>query len=45
LTKAVVEAGPGEDAEAIAAVPSAAAAIPATLQASLAARLDSTPPI
>jgi predicted ATPase len=40
LTKAVVEAGPGEDAEAIAAVPSVAAAIPATLQASLAARLD-----
>jgi predicted ATPase len=40
LTKAVVEAGPGEDEAVAAAVPSAATAIPATLQASLAARLD-----
>ena len=38
LTKAVVEVG--EDEKMIAAVPSASAAIPATLQASLAARLD-----
>ena len=40
LTKAVVEAGPDADEEVIAAVPAASAAIPATLQASLAARLD-----
>ncbi|MBV8739590.1 MAG: AAA family ATPase [Alphaproteobacteria bacterium] len=40
LTKAVVEAGPGEDEDFVAAVPSASAAIPATLHASLAARLD-----
>jgi class 3 adenylate cyclase/predicted ATPase len=40
LTKAVVEAGPGGDAEVVAAIPSAADAIPATLHASLAARLD-----
>jgi predicted ATPase len=40
LTKAVVEGGPGEDAEVVATVPSASAVIPATLQASLASRLD-----
>src|SRR5262249_5468014 len=33
LTKAVVEAGPGGDAEVVAAIPSAAHAIPATLHA------------
>src|SRR5262249_46085250 len=44
LTKAVVEAGPGGDAEVVAAIPSAAHAIPATLHASLAARLDGRGP-
>ena len=39
LTKTVVEAGSGAE-EGVSTVPSAAAAIPATLQASLAARLD-----
>jgi predicted ATPase len=40
LTKTVVEAGPGEDKDVVAAIPVASATIPATLQASLAARLD-----